>query len=147
MFLIEQLHSSIQYSIIALQINAFVYLYMEVNIMASSLIQIRLDDELKAEATALYDALGIDLNTAVRMFIKRSVMVNGIPFSIVFTKIDKGKQREVEANIAVYKKRLLETWEELPTIIKTSSVTHYGKDHLLTVIEQINPLFEQKEIK
>lgn len=72
---------------------------------------------------------------------------NGIPFSIVFTKIDKGKQREVEANIAVYKKRLLETWEELPTIIKTSSVTHYGKDHLLTVIEQINPLFEQKEIK
>ena len=72
---------------------------------------------------------------------------NGIPFSIVFTKIDKGKQREVEANIAVYKKRLLETWEELPTIIKTSSVTHYGKDHLLTVIEQINPLFEQKKIK
>ena len=72
---------------------------------------------------------------------------NGIPFSIVFTKIDKGKQREVEANIAVYKKRLLEKWEELPTIIKTSSVTHYGKDHLLTVIEQINPLFEQKEIK
>ena len=72
---------------------------------------------------------------------------NGIPFSIVFTKIDKGKQREVEANIAVYKKRLLETWEELPTIIKTSSVTHYGKDHILTVIEQINPLFEQKEIK
>ena len=63
---------------------------------------------------------------------------NGIPFSIVFTKIDKGKQREVEANIAVYKKRLLETWEELPTIIKTSSVTHYGKDHLLTVIEQIS---------
>ena len=72
---------------------------------------------------------------------------NGIPFSIVFTKIDKGKQREVEANIAVYKKRLLETWEELPTIIKTSSVTHYGKDHILTVIEQINPLFEQKETK
>lgn len=72
---------------------------------------------------------------------------NGIPFSIVFTKIDKGKQREVEANIAVYKKRLLESWEELPTIIKTSSVTHYGKDHILTVIEQINPLFEQKETK
>lgn len=50
--------------------------------MASSLIQIRLDDELKSEATALYDALGLDLPTAVRMFIKRSVMVNGIPFSM-----------------------------------------------------------------
>ena len=48
--------------------------------MASSLIQIRLDDDLKAEATALYEALGIDLPTAVRMFIKRSLMVKGIPF-------------------------------------------------------------------
>ena len=50
--------------------------------MANSLVQIRLDDELKAEATAVYEALGIDLPTAVRMFIKRSVLVNGIPFSM-----------------------------------------------------------------
>ena len=50
--------------------------------MASSLVQIRLDDDLKAEASALYDALGLDLPTAIRMFIKRSVMVNGIPFSM-----------------------------------------------------------------
>ena len=41
--------------------------------MAHSLVQIRLDDELKAETTAVYEALGIDLPTAVRMFIKRSV--------------------------------------------------------------------------
>ena len=70
---------------------------------------------------------------------------NGIPFSIVFTKIDKGKQREVEANIAVFKKKLLETWDELPTIIKTSSVTQYGKDHVLDLIEEINGMFEQKD--
>lgn len=50
--------------------------------MASSLVQIRLDDDLKSEASALYDALGLDLPTAIRMFIKRSVMVNGIPFSM-----------------------------------------------------------------
>ena len=30
----------------------------------------------------LYERLGIDLPTAVRMFMKRSVMVNGIPFSM-----------------------------------------------------------------
>ena len=50
--------------------------------MASSLVQIRLDDELKSEATALYDALGLDFPTAIRMFIKRSVMIGGIPFSM-----------------------------------------------------------------
>jgi DNA-damage-inducible protein J len=50
--------------------------------MASSLIQVRLDDDLKTEASALYNALGLDLPTAIRMFIKRSVLVQGIPFSM-----------------------------------------------------------------
>lgn len=50
--------------------------------MASSLVQIRLDDDLKAKASALYDSLGLDLPTAIRIFIKRSVMVNGIPFNM-----------------------------------------------------------------
>ncbi|MDD7224360.1 MAG: type II toxin-antitoxin system RelB/DinJ family antitoxin, partial [Lachnospiraceae bacterium] len=40
--------------------------------MATTLVQVRIDDELKNQATAVYDALGIDLSTAVRMFLKRS---------------------------------------------------------------------------
>ncbi|MBO5008667.1 MAG: type II toxin-antitoxin system RelB/DinJ family antitoxin [Clostridia bacterium] len=51
--------------------------------MSTSIIQFRIDDELKAEATALYEKLGIDLSTAMRMFLKRSVSVNGIPFSMI----------------------------------------------------------------
>lgn len=50
--------------------------------MSTTLVQVRIDDELKQQATAVYDALGIDLSTAVRMFLKRSVMVNGVPFSM-----------------------------------------------------------------
>lgn len=65
--------------------------------MASSLIQIRLDDELKSEACALYEALGIDLPTAVRMFIKRSVMVKGIPFSMTLPKQEYKAERAVRA--------------------------------------------------
>lgn len=48
--------------------------------MATSIVQVRIDDELKSEATAIYEKLGIDLSTAVRMFLKRSVMEKGIPF-------------------------------------------------------------------
>ena len=51
--------------------------------MANALVQVRIDEELKDRATAIYDALGIDLSTAIRMFLKRSVMVNGIPFSMI----------------------------------------------------------------
>ncbi len=71
--------------------------------------------------------------------------LNGIPFTIVFTKIDKGKQREVDANIAVFRKRLLETWEELPEMLRSSSVTQKGKDEILNLIEEINPMFKPIE--
>ena len=54
--------------------------------MATTLVQVRIDDELKNQATAVYDALGIDLSTAVRMFLKRSVMVNGVPFNMTLPK-------------------------------------------------------------
>lgn len=65
--------------------------------MASSLVQIRLDDDLKAEASALYDALGLDLPTAIRMFIKRSVMVNGIPFSMTLPVNEYKATRALQA--------------------------------------------------
>ena len=54
--------------------------------MATTLVQVRVDDELKEQATAVYDALGIDLSTAVRMFLKRSIMVNGVPFNMTLPK-------------------------------------------------------------
>lgn len=65
--------------------------------MATTLVQVRIDDELKNQATAVYDALGIDLSTAVRMFLKRSVMVNGVPFSMTLPKNDYKAERAAKA--------------------------------------------------
>ena len=65
--------------------------------MATTLVQVRIDDELKNQATAIYDALGIDLSTAVRMFLKRSVMVNGVPFSMTLPKKDDKAEKAVKA--------------------------------------------------
>ena len=48
-----------------------------------AIVQFRVDDDLKMKASSVYEKLGIDLSSAIRMFLKRSVMVNGIPFSMV----------------------------------------------------------------
>ena len=64
--------------------------------------------------------------------------VHGIPLSIVFTKTDGEKQREVNANINRFKSALLEQWEELPDMLSTSAATGYGRDALLDHIENIN---------
>ena len=63
---------------------------------------------------------------------------NGVPFSIVFTKLDKIGVNVGKDNIGRYKKELLEFWEELPPIFETSSVDRRGRDAILDYIEQIN---------
>ncbi len=63
---------------------------------------------------------------------------NGVPLTIVFTKTDKEKQREVMGNIKAMKQALGEIWEELPPMLLTSSATGYGRDALLEQIETIN---------
>ncbi len=65
--------------------------------MATTLVQVRIDDELKKQATDVYDTLGMDLSTAVRIFLKRSVMVNGVPFDMTLPKNDFKAERAAMA--------------------------------------------------
>ena len=63
---------------------------------------------------------------------------NGVPFSIVFTKMDKLGKIIGGRHVVEYKKRLLETWEELPPIFETSSQDGRGRDEILSYIDEIN---------
>lgn len=65
---------------------------------------------------------------------------NGVPFSIVFTKIDKQSATAADRQIAEYCTALLDTWEELPPIFKTSSEDGRGREAILDYIEQMNRL-------
>lgn len=63
---------------------------------------------------------------------------NGIPLSIVFTKVDKQNQRETALNVNAFKKALAEEWEELPPIFITSSVSGTGRSKILDYIDTLN---------
>lgn len=65
---------------------------------------------------------------------------NGVPFSIVFTKLDKQSPRAGKTLIARYLEKLLETWDELPPVFRTSSEDRRGRDALLNYIEEMNRL-------
>lgn len=54
--------------------------------MSTSIVQFRIDDDLKTQATEIYEELGLDLSTALRIFLKRSVSVRGLPFSMTLDK-------------------------------------------------------------
>ncbi len=63
---------------------------------------------------------------------------SSIPFAIVFTKADKLGPVKARANVEEYKKKLAETWEELPPIFVTSSEKKAGRDEVLGYIDGIN---------
>lgn len=65
---------------------------------------------------------------------------NEIPFSIVFTKLDKLSPTAVKKSISSYCESLLGRWEELPPVFATSSVDNRGRQEILDYIEEMNRL-------
>ncbi|NOU16380.1 MAG: YihA family ribosome biogenesis GTP-binding protein [Bacteroidales bacterium] len=61
-----------------------------------------------------------------------------IPFALIFTKTDKINTPTLQSNIAIYKKEILNYWEELPKIFTCSAVTRIGRDEIIEYIEEIN---------
>lgn len=45
--------------------------------------QFRSDKTLRDECVAIYETMGMDLNTAFRMFMERTRMVRGLPFPAI----------------------------------------------------------------
>jgi len=66
---------------------------------------------------------------------------NQIPFNIVFTKTDQLKQQEVHKKMEEYKKKLLETWEEIPPMVVSSAKKNRGRNEILTYVEENNKVF------
>jgi GTP-binding protein len=71
--------------------------------------------------------------------------INGVPFVMVFTKIDGVTKSKRGAVPEVYKKEMLKEWEEIPKVFVTSSTTAQGKEDILQYIETLNPLFAANE--
>ena len=69
--------------------------------------------------------------------------INMVPFSIVFTKADKLKERELKKNIEIYKETLLQTWEEIPPSFISSAEDGRGREEILEYIEKTLIYFEK----
>ena len=50
--------------------------------MATTPTQIRIDSNIKREATALFSNLGLDMSSAVNLFLHQCVLRGGLPFAV-----------------------------------------------------------------
>ena len=85
-------------------------LYKEVMNMATTNINIRVDSELKQSAEELFDDLGLNMSSAITMFLKSAVSYDGIPFELkrntpnTKTKIALSEYEEMKRNPEKYKR-------------------------------------------
>ena len=52
------------------------------DIMASTSMNIRMDSEIKRQAQELFAQFGLDMTTAINMFLRQSIRQQGIPFDL-----------------------------------------------------------------
>jgi len=69
--------------------------------------------------------------------------INQVPFVLIFTKSDKLSKNQLETNIGRYKQQLLNSWEEIPELIVTSSINKTGREEILDYIENNNKLWKK----
>ena len=53
-----------------------------IEVIRMAIVQFRVADAVKKEATEVYEKLGLDLSSAIRMFLVRSISENGLPFPV-----------------------------------------------------------------
>ena len=61
----------------------------------------------------------------------------GIPFSLVFTKLDKLSSSAFGKNQAAFKKKMLQEWENIPPMHLTSAETALGRVELIESIRKL----------
>ena len=79
--------------------------------MATVPTQVRFDEELKKQSMELFAQLGIDMSSAMNMFLKQCVMRGGLPFAV---------------EIPQYRSEVLEAMEEARRISKDPNTKRYS---------------------
>ena len=69
-------------------------------------VQVRIDEDTRKQANELFERIGLDIPTAIRMFLKQSIASNGLPFQPMITKDINGFSQYDAARMEHAKKQL-----------------------------------------
>ena len=90
--------------------------------MATVPTQVRIDADIKQQATALFGTLGLDMSGAVNLFLHQCVLQGGIPFRV---------------EVPRYSSQTLQAMEEARRISKDPNVPSYSSmDDLRKALEE-----------
>ena len=65
----------------------------------TSTFSIKMDSDIKKQRESLYNALGLNLTTAINVFLRKPIQAGGFPFDVRFTCNDETLQAIKEADV------------------------------------------------
>ena len=89
--------------------------------MAQTNLNIRVDEDIKKQADTLFAGLGMNMSTAVNIFLRQALRRGGVPFDIVDPFYSEYNQRRLHDSIAQYKTDgvvIMKTMAELEALEK-----------------------------
>ena len=89
--------------------------------MATVPTQIRIDEDLKKQAAELFSQLGLDMSSAMNIFLKQCVLHEGLPFNVELPK---------------YKPEVIEAMEEARRLARDPKTKRY--DSLTEALKDID---------
>ena len=89
--------------------------------MATVPTQVRIDENLKKQASELFAQLGMDMSSAMNIFLRQCILRGGLPFSV---------------ELPQYKPEVIEAMEEAKRISKNPGTKRYN--NFSEALEDIN---------
>ena len=98
---------------------------------------LRIDKTLKKDAETLFETLGINMTTAINIFLKQSVRDQGIPFQITVNKSyrDVPAYRDRAAKYSGYEEYVAASLKESDMKVAEGTMKYYTADEIRSKLE------------
>lgn len=76
-------------------------------------LNIRTDKEIKEQAEAIFSELGLNMSTAVNIFLRKTIKENGIPFDLKLNKLNKDTVRAIDEGRKILHDKNTESYSDI----------------------------------
>jgi DNA-damage-inducible protein J len=95
---------------------------MEVYAMTTTNLNIRTDKDIKDQAEHIFNELGLNMTTAVNMFLRTTVRENGIPFSLKLDVPNETTAAAIEEGRRIAADRSVKGYSDMEALKKALEV-------------------------
>lgn len=90
--------------------------------MSTTNLNIRTDKEIKKQAEEIYSKLGLNMSTAVNLFLRASIRENGIPFDLKLNTPNKETIEAIKEAKSIAKDENIESFDNIDDLRKSLEV-------------------------